>query len=192
MSAITVSRQLGSLGDELALEVARRLGWRRVCRDLINQAAVKAGVPQVALAELDELDFFGLRPTAADWQAYQRQVERFITELADGGKVVIVGRGGQMVLRGRPDVLHVRVVAPLETRVTRLRQERNISEEAARACLESSYKARARYIQRSYSVELDDPGLYHLVINTGLLDLDQAVTLVVRALHDLTGEAASV
>jgi cytidylate kinase len=118
-------------------------------------------------------------------------VERFIAELADGGQVVIVGRGGQMVLRGRPNVLHVRVVAPLETRVTRLRQERNISEEAARACLESSYKARARYIQRSYSVELDDPGLYHLVINTGLLDLDQAVTLVVRALHDLTGEAAS-
>ncbi len=192
MSAITISRQLGSLGDELALEVARCLGWRRVCRDLINRAAVEAGVPQVALAELDELDFFGLRPTAADWQAYQRQVERFITELADGGKVVIVGRGGQMVLRGRPDVLHVRVVAPLETRVTRLRQERSISEEAARACLESSYKARARYIWRSYSVDLDDPGLYHLVVNTGLLDLDQAVTLVVRALHDLTGEVASV
>jgi cytidylate kinase len=192
MSAITVSRQLGSLGDELALEVARRLGWRRVCRDLINQAAVKAGVPQVALAELDELDFFGLRPTAADWQAYQRQVERFITELADGGKVVIVGRGGQMVLRGRPDVLHVRVVAPLEMRIALLQKEKGISEDAARACLESSCKVRARYIRRSYNVDLDDPGLYHLVVNTGLLNLDQAVTLVVQALHDLTGEAASV
>ena len=118
MSAITVSRQMGSRGDELALQVAQRLGWRRVCRDLINQAARAAGVPQVALAEIDELGFLGLRPSAKDWRAYQNQVERIIRELADAGEVVIVGRGGQVVLRGRPDVWHVRVIAPPEARVT--------------------------------------------------------------------------
>lgn len=187
MSAITISRQMGSLGDELASQVAQRLGWRRVCRDLINQAALAAGVPQVALAELDEFGFFGLRPSAKDWQAYQSQVERIIRDLADEGDVVIVGRGGQMALRGRPDVLHVRIVAPFEVRVARLQQEKNFSAESARACLEASRKARARYIQRSYGVQLDDPALYHLVVNTGLLDLPQAVNLVVGAIQQLTG-----
>jgi len=102
MSAITVSRQMGSRGDELALQVAGRLGWQRVCRDLINQAARSAGVPQVALAEIDELGFLGLRPSAKEWRVYQSQVERIIRDLADGGNVVIVGRGGQVVLHDRP------------------------------------------------------------------------------------------
>jgi cytidylate kinase len=189
MSAITISRQMGSRGDELALQVAQRLGWRRVCRDLINQAALAAGVPQVALAEIDELGLLGLRPSGQEWQAYQSQVERIICDLADGGEVVIVGRGGQMVLRDCPDVLHVRVVAPLEARVAQLRRERKVSTESARACLEASDKARARYLQRSYRVRVEDSALYHLTINTGLLDLSQAVKLIIQALQERTGHS---
>jgi len=171
---------MGSRGDELALQVAGRLGWRRVCRDLINQAARAAGVPQVALAEIDELGFLGLRTSAKEWGAYQSQVERIIRELADAGGVVIVGRGGQVVLRERPDVLHVRVVAPFEMRVARVRQKRDVSEESACACLEASDRARARFLRRSHGVRVDDPALYHLTINTGLLDLSQAVNLIVQ------------
>ena len=181
MSAITISRQMGSRGDEIASQVARRLGWQQVSRDLINQAALAAGVPQVALAQIDELDFFGLRPSAREWQAYRSQVERIISHLVDEGKVVIVGRGSQMVLRDRPDVVHVRVVAPLETRVTWLQQGRKISAESARAYLEAGDRARARYLQHNYGVAWDDLALYHLTINTGLLDLPQAVNLIVQA-----------
>jgi cytidylate kinase len=187
MSAITLSRQMGSRGDELALQVARRLGWQRVSRDLINQAARAAGVPQVALAEIDELGFLGLRPSAREWGAYQDQVARIIRELADAGGVVIVGRGSQVVLRGRPDVLHVRVVAPWEVRVTWLQEGRKVSAESARACLEASDRARARYLQRSYGVRLDDPTLYHLTVNTSLLELAQAADLIIRALQIQTG-----
>ena len=183
MSAITVSRQMGSRGDELALQVAGRLGWQRVCRDLINQAARSAGVPQVALAEIDELGFLGLRPSAKEWRVYQSQVERIIRDLADGGNVVIVGRGGQVVLHDRPDVLHVRVVSPFEMRVARLRQERKVSEESAGACLEASDRARARFFRRSHGVRVGDPALYHLTINTGLLDLSEAVNQVVQAVR---------
>lgn len=190
MSALTVSRQMDSGGDELALQVAQRLGWRVVCRDLINQAALAACVPQVALAEIDELGFLGLRPSSRDWQAYQSHVKRIIRELADEGKVVIVGRGGQAVLRGRPDVLHVRVVAPLEVRVARLQQGKNISAESARACLEASDRARARYLRRSHGIRLDDPTLYHLIINIGLLDLSHAVDLIVHVLQEWTGSVA--
>jgi cytidylate kinase len=186
MSAITISRQMNSRGDELASLVAQCLGWRQVCRTLINQAARTAAAPQVALAELDELDFFGLRPSPKQWRAYQHQVENFIRQLADEGDVVIVGRGGQIILRDRPDVLHVRVVAPLETRVAWLQQEKNLSAEAAHAQLTKSAQSRARYLRRSYKVDVDEPTLYHLVINTGLLDLSQAAKLVVQALRGLS------
>ncbi|GAB4532246.1 MAG: cytidylate kinase-like family protein [Anaerolineae bacterium] len=183
MSAITISRQMGSRGDELAQEVAGRLDWRCVCRDLINQAAQAAGVPQVALADIDELGFLGLRPSAREWAAYQSQIARIIRQLADEGNVVIVGRGGQVVLRERPDVLHVRVVAPWQIRVARLRERRHISAEAARACLEASDRARARYLRRSHGVRPDDPTLYHLILNTGLLELSQAADLIIQAVR---------
>ena len=81
---------MGSRGDELALGVAERLGWRRVCRDLINQAAQAAGVPQVALAEIDELGFLGLRTSAKEWRAYQSQVERILRERRETGSFTLV------------------------------------------------------------------------------------------------------
>jgi cytidylate kinase len=181
MSAITISRQMSSQGDDLALQVAQHLGWRRLDRELINQAARTAGTPQVALAEIDELGLLDLRPTATERQAYQYHIERFIRELADEGNIVIVGRGGQVVLRGQPEVLHVRVVAPLETRIAWLLQEKNLSVEAARARLDKSDRTRTRYLWQNYGAHLDDPTLYHLIVNTGLLDLSQAVNLVVQA-----------
>lgn len=188
MSAITISRQMGSQGNEIAWQVAQQLGWRRVNRELINRSALAAKVPQVALAEIDELGLFGLRPSAKEWRAYQSQVERFIRDLADEGGVVIVGRGGQVVLRDRPDVLHVRVIAPFEARMSWLQQKEKISVEAAQARLKESLKARAQYLQRSYGVQVDDPTLYHLVINTGLVNVSQATDLVVQAFQVLTGQ----
>lgn len=180
MSAITISRQMGSQGDELALTVAQQLGWQLVQRDLINRAAVAAGIPHIALADIDELGLLNLRPSAKEWRAYQDHVAGLIQAWADKGEVVIVGRGGQMALRGWPDVFHIRVVAPLEMRVAHLQQKENISAESAHARLEASAKTRARYLRRSYGVQIDDPTLYHLIINTGLLGLPQAVNMVIQ------------
>jgi cytidylate kinase len=185
MAAITISRQMNSRGDELALHVAEQLGWRRVCRDLINQAALAAGAPQVALAEIDEFGFLGIRPSGKEWRAYRRQIERIILELADQGNVVIVGRGGQVVLRGRPDVLHVRVVAPPEVRVAWLQQEKGLSLEAAQTGLAQRDKSRAGFLRRSFKIQVNDPTLYHLTLNTGFLDLSQAATVIVQAWRQL-------
>lgn len=187
MSAITISRQMGSQGDEVAVQIAQRLGWRLVGRALINQAAKAAGVPYMALADIDELGLLSLRPSQKEWRAYQSQVERIICELVSQGDVVIVGRGSQMVLRERPDVLHVRIIASLEVRVQWLQQEKHLAAEAARATLEASANARARYLRRGYGVRVDDPTLYHLIINTGLLSLPQAVNVVLQTFKDLSG-----
>jgi CMP/dCMP kinase len=187
VAAITISRQMSSQGDELAVQVARRLGWRYISRELINKAALAAGAPQVALAEIDELDFLGLRPSPREWRAYREQVEGIIRVLAQVGDIVIVGRGGQVVLRDRPEVLHLRVVAPLEKRVSWLQEAtESLSPQAAEARLLQSDKRRAGYLRHSYKVSPNDPTLYHLTINTGLFDLTQAVGLVVQAFEALT------
>jgi cytidylate kinase len=177
---------MSSQGDDLAVQVAHRLGWRTISRELINKAALAAGAPQVALAEIDELDFLKLRPSPRQWRAYREQVEGIIQVLAEVGDIVIVGRGGQVVLRDRPEVLHVRVVAPLERRVAWLQAAEALSPQAAEARLSQSDRRRAAYLQRSYKVNTNDPALYHLMINTGFFELSQALELVIQAFEALT------
>ena len=182
MTAITISRQLGSLGTQVAHEVAQRLGYRVVWRELINQAARRAGAPEVALATIDDLGLLGLRPSLKARQAYHQAVQQVMEELATEGDVVIVGRAGQVILRNRPDVLHVRVIAPPALRAERIACAQNITIVAARAQVEASDRTRRNYLRRYYHARWDDPELYDLIINTKRLTPESAADLVCLAL----------
>src|SRR5512133_1636072 len=117
MAVITISRQMGSLGCQVAEAIAHCLSYKVVWREVINDAAIRAGVPEVALATIDELDFLGLRPSADARRAYHEAVREIMHELAAEGNVVLVGRAGQVILRGVEGVLHVRLYAPLHLRI---------------------------------------------------------------------------
>ena len=182
MATITISRQLGSQGTQVAHEVAQRLGYRVVWRELINQAARRAGVPEVALATIDDLGLLGLRPSVKARRAYHQAVRQVMEELAAKGDVVIVGRAGQVILRQRPGVLHVKIIAPLALRVERIALLQNITIEAARAQVEASDGSRRDYLRRYYHARWDDPQLYDLMINTERLMPELAADLVCQAL----------
>lgn len=184
MKAITISRQLGSLGDEVAQAAAGRLGFRVVSRDVINQAAQRAGTPEMALATIDDLGLLGLKPSRQARLAYQAAVKDVIAELAAAGSVVIVGRAGQVILRDWPDVLHVKVIAPLHLRAARLAEDQHIPVQAALSQVQASDSARRSYLRRVYSVRWDDPELYDLIINTARLQAEQAACLICQALKN--------
>jgi cytidylate kinase len=182
MNVVTISRQLGSLGFEIAQSLAEQLGYRLVWRELINQAAIRAGAPEVALAMIDELNLLGICPSPEKCQAYFEAVEKVLHELADQGEVVIVGRGGQLVLRGHPQVLHVRIVAPLEVRVDRVAASKSVSPKAALAQIKASDRTRRLYFQKFYQADWDEPTLYDLILNTGRIPPDAAVEMIRQAL----------
>jgi cytidylate kinase len=96
------------------------------------------------------------------------------------GNVIIIGRGGQAILRGRKDVLHVRIVAPIEQRVARLVDEQFTSYDSAAQMIKSHDRASQDYLKHYYDVDWDDPLLYHLVINTGRVSIDQAARGIAR------------
>lgn len=182
MTAITISRQLGSLGDEVAQAIAERLNFRVICRELINQAGVRARQPELALAMIDDLGLFDLHPSPGKRKAYHQAMRSVMEELADEGSVVIVGRAGQVILKNRPDVLHVKVFAPPQLRAERIATQQAISEEAARAQIEASDRARSGFLRRYYHARWDDPGLYDLIINTARLAPEQAACMVSHAI----------
>lgn len=178
MTSITVSRQLGSYGNEVAQAIAERLNFHLVSREVINQAALRAGVPEVALATIDDLGLLGIKPSVQARQAYHNAIREVLEELATQGKVVIVGRAGQVILRGRPDVFHIKVIAPVNIRAERLAREQHIPIEAATAQITTSDRSRREYLKRYFNARWDDPELYDIIINTARMEVDEAACLV--------------
>ena len=178
MHILTLSRQLGCGGDQIAKAVAQSLKWTYMDHAIVNRAAREAGAPEVALAHIDELGLLGLRPSPQQHRAYLNRIETLVRELASEGNVVIAGCAGQVILANHPQALHVQIVAPFEIRIVRLMEQDGISETAAMKRLLKSDKQRARYLKRNYGVDWLDPNLYDVLINTAKVTHETAVSCI--------------
>jgi hypothetical protein len=117
-------------------------------------------------------------------------VQSIIRAACKHDNVVIVGRGGQAVLRNDPGVLHVRIEAPLETRISRVQLREDLTFELARDVVAERDRAAADYLKRFYNVDWSDSLLYHLIINTGPWSIEAASRLIVTAVSQLQLMAA--
>lgn len=195
---ITVSREYGSGGAEIARRVAERLGWRLVDDCLIEDIARLARVsPEVARKYDECVNSWFQRLVNAMWRGGfegsasrveegafdpERMVDlatRVIREAAELGNAVIVGRGGQCILRGRRDAFHVSVHAPMELRVRQLREMFGLTTGATERAEEIDAR-RAAYVRRYLGEDWKDPRLYHLVIDASI-GLDRATDAVLVA-----------
>jgi cytidylate kinase len=180
MSTITISRQLGSLGDEVAQAVAERLHFRLVSRELINQAAIRCGAPEMALAIIDDLGMLRIHPSLKARRAFLATIDKVVKEICEEGNVVILGRAGQMILKNHPQVLHVKVIAPSRVRAGRIAAQFGIPLEAALAQISASDRSRRIYLKRYYQARWDDPELYDLIVNTARILPQQAANIICR------------
>jgi cytidylate kinase len=128
-------------------------------------------------------------PMSLSMREYVRVVGLVIRDLAHDGDVIIVGRGGQMVLRDTPGTLHVRVIASFAQRIERLMARREIGGREATAQLRASDRARANYLRRYHGVGWQNPRLYHLMLNTDDIPLSVAIAAAVGACRALDESA---
>jgi cytidylate kinase len=191
MAVITISRQLGSLGSHIAREASAMLGYRLVWRDLINTSALRAGAPCTALAVIDELGLLGISLKKKEIRAFRKALRQVMEELYNEGNVVILGRAGQIILREKPGVYHVRIIAPDNLRAERVAARHHVSYENALAQIEASDKNRRKFLKRFFKIAWDDPHLYDLLINTAHLDATQSARLIVQAVSTPTEQAAT-
>jgi cytidylate kinase len=173
---------MGSLGQEIAQKIGGLLDYRVVGREIINQAAIQTGAPEIALAAIDELGLLGICPSPEACDAYRQQVARLVIASADAGQVVIIGRAGQIILANYPGVFHVQVVAPKSIRISRVAQAQNIPLECAKNQVDASDRFRQRYLRQHYHADWNDSSLYDLVINTSQISIKTAAELVIAAL----------
>ena len=184
MSIITISHEMGAGGPEIGQQVAERLGYRYVDHELISDAAQRYGLLEEKLSHLDESKPSLFERFDAETRRYITVIQTALYEFAEQDRVVLMGRGGQWLLRGISHHLRVRVMAPFELRVKRLGAKlagpmgektspRTVMEMVRRDDTERT--GRMRYL---YEVDLADPALYDLVINTEKLTIGAAVELV--------------
>lgn len=190
---VTLAREYGSGGAQIAERVARRLGWELIDRNLIDQVAEKFHLNRSDAQRFQErgswwleriaravwLDTGGTMVDVVDAENIHEFTRNAILEASYRGNCVIVGRGGQCVLQGRPDVLHVFVFAPLEHRMERLRRQYTDEKEMLQAMARVD-EERAAYIREFHDMEWKDPALYHLWIN-GKVGIEAAADLIIRA-----------
>jgi cytidylate kinase len=187
MAIVTMSHEMGAGGPEIGQQVAERLNYKYVDHELISETAHRYGLLEEKLEHLDETKPSLFERFDAETRRYITAMQTALYEFAEQDRVVLMGRGGQWLLRGIPHVLRVRVMAPFELRVKRLAtklsgpmgeqpSQRTVTDMVRRDDTEKA--GRMRYL---YEVEVADPAMYDLVINTEKLSMAAAVELIAGA-----------
>jgi hypothetical protein len=196
--AVTISRQTGSgahvVGDELAeyLQAHGPKGaapWTVFDRNLVERVLKDHNLPErmakfLAEDRISELqdtmdELFGLHPPS--WTLV-RQTAETILKLVELGRVIIVGRGGGIITRNLDYVFHVRLVGTPEQRLQHVQEYYKMEKKAAEEFIQQEDRGRRRYLRKYFHLEIDDPLLYHMVVNTDLVPYKLAARMIGDAL----------
>ncbi|MEK7707581.1 MAG: cytidylate kinase-like family protein [Verrucomicrobiota bacterium] len=195
--AVTISRQAGSGALVVAEKLAQLLQahspkgvppWTVFDRNLMEKVLedhhlpgrLSKFLPEDRASQLQDImdDLFGWRPTSG---TVVQHTSETILHLAEMGHVILIGRGGNVITAKLPNVFHVRLVAPLEKRIEHAHQFYKMSKKAAHNFILREDGGRKRYLSKYFNARIDDPLLYHLIINTGLVSYDEAARMIADA-----------
>jgi len=172
VSILTISRQPGSLGDEIAQMLSQRLGWDLIRRDTLFGLFFSdlEGSHEYRMLMESAKRFLTTDDTG---RTYKERVEQGLRALAREKSLVLVGFGSQALFAEDPDALHVRVIASQPVRVRRFRKQYHLPESEAARLLETSDRKHRRFVSTVYGIDLTDPSLYHLILHTDRLTVGE-------------------
>ena len=192
--AVTISRQSGSgahaVGELLAKYLQARAPndfgpWTVFDRNLVEKVLEDHDLPrrfarfmpEDRISEVAETmdELLGVRPPSS---LLVRQTAETILRLAEEGNVILIGRGANLITSKLEHVLHVRLIGSLAKRVQHIREIQKVGEKEALAFIRNEDRGRRRYLKKHFDSDLEDPLLYHLVINTDLVSYENAAHLI--------------
>jgi len=181
---ITIDREYGSGGPDIAKKLAGRLGWKLWDQLLTEEIARLMDCDTRVVEQREERkdplryrlfksfmrgslegSLNAPRLKMVDAECIREYTQRTVTDAAKTGNSIIVGRGSAYYLHGRPEVFHVFIYAPIEEKVRRLR-ETGKSEAEAVELVETVDRDRAAYIKQYFDLEWPARYLFHLMINS--------------------------
>jgi len=186
VNIITIEREYGCGGGDIAQLVANQLGWKLWDQRLTEEIARLANCPKQVVEAREERNdplYYRLfksflrgsyegsinapKLNLVDSETILKTTRRVVEHAAERGSCVIVGRGSQQFLKSRSDTLRVFLYAPREDKVHRL-LGRGKSEKEAQELVDSVDQERADFIKKYFNVEWPDRAIYHSMINTAI------------------------
>ena len=184
MSIITISRGTASGGQALAERVAASLGWPCLSNEVIVEAAKRYNVPEPELVKAFEKAPTFWEKLTASRRVYLTFVQAAMCEYAEQGNLVYHGHAGHALLPGVRHVLKVRLVAPLEYRISAvMARNAHMDRKAAVRYIAQVDDERASRMRHLFDVDWRDPHHYDLVLSLDKLTVDTACDLVIQAVQ---------
>ncbi|MFZ7124793.1 MAG: AAA family ATPase [Desulfobacterales bacterium] len=197
MTVLTISRMFGAGGKTLGEMISNRLGYTffdneliqmvakqaRVSTDWVEAMEKEAGsrfqklvstlVPKSLMEKILSPDYGYL-----DEEIYTDMLHHVITKIADGGNAVILGRGSQYILKGRPDTFHVLLVADLDYRIQFMERKYQLTRKQAIMSVALEDKRRLNLYRKFGKTDYDQTEHYHVVFNMSLIDMEKACDMI--------------
>lgn len=186
MPVIAMTRELGSLGHEVATGIARELGLRLVTHETVERIARKTPMSNDGVLRCIEGRPTLIERLRADLRGLSLYAAEEIYGLAAAGDVAIRGWGATHLLRSVPHVLCVRVCAPLEVRAQRVMESFGFGNlELARAEVRRRDAARVAAMRRRFGADWDQGSRYDLVLNTEHVGAERCIAQIRRAIDSM-------
>jgi len=205
MTLVTVAASYGAGGSRVAPALARRLGVpflerppvpeldedeeERACDERLSPGGLLSRIASVAVAwgTPAGLTAEELLPD----EARRREVELEVREFAAAGRGVVLGRGAAVLLRDDVRALHVLLDGPEDSRVEQAMAIEGIDRDTAKHRRTRMDRFRRAYLEGLYGVDPRDPGVFHLVLDSTAIPLDDCVAIIADAARRKAGSAAS-
>jgi len=179
---ITISRQTASLGDEIAAELADKLGVKLITRNYVIDNWLSEIADEHDLHMLRETSKYYLR-TAQNGQTFKEYIIERLKKEAEEQSLVILGLGSQVIFKDYAHAVHIKVICSDGRRVKRIMEKYNIQQEQAVRTLDLSDRKHRRYVHRLFNKDWENISLYHMSINTDGMDIKEASNLIIHLLE---------
>lgn len=191
---ITISRETGAGANNVCDSLMQffdtqyppgECPWAVFDKNLIDKVVEDHKLPERIKGYLSEEKFSALNTLMNEMLGLHPPMVKLIhktaetiMQLSQMGYCVIVGRGANLITATVPKAIHVRLIAPYESRVQHMKDFYYMSTKQAEDFIKSEDANRRKYVETHFHKNPDDPHLYHLIINTGVLSFDQAARCI--------------
>lgn len=182
MSILTIAREHGAWTAKAAECLAQRLQATILNKEELERRLLEAGMKSKLFRQYDERKPGFLSAFSADQDIYLLYLKGVLLQAASQGNVIVLGRGAHLLLKGLPNCLRVRLVAPLEYRLRNVQEEYGYDQETANRLIHKCDADRAGFLHFHFNEEWADAPLYDLTINTSTLSQEQLLDLLASQL----------
>ena len=185
---ITISREAGADGSQLAELVGKKMGWEVLDKSLLDRVAERCRLPRESLTPVDETSHNWAYDVLGPWldsrvvsqDKYVAHLSRILTAAARRGNVVLVGRGAQFVMP-RDRGLAVRIIASEKYRAQRIMEREGVGARQARRIMKETDRGRRQFAQFFFHHDIADPHFYDMVLNVERLGPARVAEQIVNA-----------